>query len=145
MNFLHRSPSARHGRRAVAVLALAAQAAAFAQVANVDVDKEMQEQTRLMAAKPEGPADQPWLQRLGGKTVDTTKYKKKGPYTLCFSNASVGNPWRVVGWNTMQAEVELNKADIKGFEYADAQGKDEKQIADIRSPVSYTHLRAHET
>jgi ribose transport system substrate-binding protein len=36
----------------------------------------------------------------------------------------------------MKAELELNKADIKDFQYADAQGKDEKQIADIRSLVN---------
>jgi ribose transport system substrate-binding protein len=112
----HRSHRRQALRCSIVALAVAAHAGAFAQVANVDVDKEMQEQARLMTATPEGPAGQPWLQRIGGKTVDTAKYKKKGPYTLCFSNASVGNPWRVVGWNTMQAEVELNKADIKGFE-----------------------------
>ncbi|MBB1603433.1 ABC transporter substrate-binding protein [Variovorax sp. UMC13] len=135
MNF---TPSLRQQalRCGALVLALAAPAGAFAQVANVNVDQEMQAQAQLMATKPEGPADQPWLQHIGGKNIDTAKYKKKGPYTLCFSNASVGNPWRVVGWNTMQAEVELNKADIKGFEYADAQGKDEKQISDIRSLVN---------
>lgn len=129
-----------HPLRSAASLALGLAAlsipfGALAQVANVDVDKAFDEQVRLMAAKPEGPADQPWLQHIGGTPVDTSKYKKKGPVTLCFSNASVSNPWRVVGWNTMQAEVELNKADIKGFEYTDAQGKDEKQISDIRSLV----------
>ena len=117
-------------------LLMAAQASVLAQVANVDVDKEFQEQTRMMSATPDGPADQPWLQHIGGAMADTTKFKKKGPYTLCFSNASVNNPWRVVGWNTMQAEVELHKADVKGFEYTDAQGKDEKQISDIRSLVN---------
>jgi len=75
-------------------------------------------------------------QRLGGQMADTTKYKKKGPYKLCFSNADVGNPWRVVGWTTMQAEVDLNKADIASFNVADAQGKDDKQISDIKAFVS---------
>ncbi|HVR55130.1 MAG TPA: ABC transporter substrate-binding protein [Pseudorhodoferax sp.] len=130
-----------HPLRSAASLALGLAAlsipfGALAQVANVDIDKAFEEQVRLMAAKPEGPADQPWLQHIGGTPVDTSKYKKKGPVTLCFSNASVSNPWRVVGWNTMQAEVDLNKADIKGFEYTDAQGKDEKQISDIRSLVN---------
>lgn len=109
---------------------------AFSQAAKVDVEKTMNEQFQLMGAKPQGPADQAWLQHLGGKMLDTAKYKKAGPYTLCFSNASVGNPWRVVGWNTMQAEIDLHKSEIKDFQYADAQGKDEKQISDIRSFVN---------
>jgi ribose transport system substrate-binding protein len=108
----------------------------FAQAAKVDVDKNMNEQMQLMVTKPQGPADQPWLQNVGGQMIDTAKYKKTGPHNLCFSNASVGNPWRVVGWNTMQAERDLQKAHIKGFEYADAQGKDEKQISDIRSFIN---------
>jgi len=117
-------------------MALALPALTFAQSAKVDVDKNFNEQMQLMATKPQGPADQPWLQHLAGQVVDTAKHKKAGPYNLCFSNASVGNPWRVVGWNTMQAEVDLQKTEIKGFEYADAQGKDEKQISDIRSFVN---------
>lgn len=117
-------------------LAVAMPIASFAQTANVDAEKNFREQSLLMTTSPDGPEDQLWLQHIGGKVTDTTKYKKKGPYTLCFSNASVSNPWRVVGWTTMQAEIELNKKDIKSFEYADAQGKDEKQIADIRSLVN---------
>lgn len=109
---------------------------AFAQAAHVDVDKNLKEQIQLMATPPQGPADQPWVQHVGGKMADTSKYRKPGPYNLCFSNASLDNPWRVVGWKTMQAERELHKGEIKGFEYADAQGKDEKQISDIRSFVN---------
>jgi ribose transport system substrate-binding protein len=67
--------------------------------------------------------------------VDTAKYKKAGPYKLCFSNAGVGNPWRVVGFTTMQAEVDVNKADIASFTVADAEGKDDKQISDIAELV----------
>ncbi len=47
---------------------------------------------------PQGPEGKPWEQNLGGNEVDTTKYKKPGPYRICFSNAGVDNPWRVVGW-----------------------------------------------
>jgi ribose transport system substrate-binding protein len=50
---------------------------------------------------------------------------------VCFSNADVGNPWRVVGWTTMQAEVALQGDKIKNFTYVDATGKDEKQISDV--------------
>jgi ribose transport system substrate-binding protein len=121
---------------AVPVLSAVVPALAFSQAANVDVDKQFKEQVQLMGTAPQGPADQPWLQRVGGQIADTSKYKKKGPYTLCFSNASVNNPWRVEGWNIMKAQLAIDKADIKGFEYTDAQGKDEKQISDIRSLVN---------
>lgn len=132
----HPTPAPRLRTAGALALLLTVQTGAFAQVANVDMDKEFQEQARMMSATPEGPATQPWLQHIGSATVDTSKFKKKGPYTLCFSNASVNNPWRVVGWNTMQAELELHKSELKGFEYTDAQGKDEKQISDIRSLVN---------
>jgi ribose transport system substrate-binding protein len=97
--------------------------------------KEFDEQMRLMTVTPEGPADQPWIQHLGGTMGDTSQYKKAGPYHLCFSNADVGNPWRVVGFTTMKAEVDLEKADIASFDIADAQGKDDKQISDIKAFV----------
>ena len=98
--------------------------------------KDYEAQIKLLDTKAEGPPGKPWEQHLGGQMADTSKYKKKGPYRLCFSNADVGNPWRVVGWTTMQAEVDLSKADIASFSVADAQGKDDKQISDIKSFVS---------
>lgn len=91
---------------------------------------------RLLAMNPSGPAGMPWLQNLGGHTIDTSKYRKPGPYNVCFSNAGVNNPWRVVGWTDMQAQVDLMKSDIKSFTAADAEGKDDKQISDINSFVS---------
>jgi ribose transport system substrate-binding protein len=42
----------------------------------------------------------------------------------------VNNPWRVVGWNTMLAEVDLHD-NIADFVATDAEGSDDKQIADI--------------
>jgi len=103
---------------------------------NFDDPKEFQAAKDLLAMTPEGPAGKPWEQHLGGKEVDTSKYKKPGPYRICFSNAGVDNPWRVVGWTTMQAQVEVLKNDIKSFTVADAQGKDDKQISDINAFVS---------
>jgi ribose transport system substrate-binding protein len=104
--------------------------------ASADPTAAMKAQEALMSAKPQGPADKPWEQRLNTAMVDTAKYKKPGPYRICFSNASVSNPWRVEGWTTMQAAADLMKADIKSLEYADAQDKDDKQISDIRAFVS---------
>jgi ribose transport system substrate-binding protein len=101
-----------------------------------DDPKEFAHQRALMAMTPQGPADKPWEQYIDGKMIDTSKYKKPGPYRICFSNAGVGNPWRVVGFNTMQAEVDLHKSDIAQFIVADAESKDDKQISDINSMLS---------
>src|SRR5579864_4735012 len=102
---------------------------------NFDDPKDFEYAKQLLTMKGQGPEGKLWEQNLGGKEVDTSKYKKAGPYKVCFSNAGVDNPWRVVGWTDMQAQVEANKADIKSFTAADAQGKDDKQISDINSFV----------
>jgi ribose transport system substrate-binding protein len=93
-----------------------------------DYDKQMAQRTQT----PEGPADKPWEQALEPEMVDTAKYKAKkaSGWHLCFSNASVNNPWRVVGWKDMQAEVKLHK-EIGKFTALDAEAKDDKQISDI--------------
>jgi len=90
---------------------------------------------RQMTMEAEGPADQPWVQVLDPEMNDTSEWAKEGPYTFCFSNAGVNNPWRVVGWTTMQAEVDLHP-EIEEFIHVDAEGSDEKQISDIADLVS---------
>lgn len=80
-------------------------------------------------------SDNVWEQVLDPEWVDTSQYAKEGPYTFCFSNAGVNNPWRVVGWTTMQAEVDLHP-EIEEFIHVDAEGSDEKQIADIADLVA---------
>ena len=96
---------------------------------------EYERQLALRTATPEGPDDKPWEQALEPDLVDTSSYAKSGPYHLCFSNASVDNPWRQVGWKTMQAEVELHD-EIAEFTVLDAEPKDDKQISDIASLLS---------
>jgi len=91
-----------------------------------DYDNEM----ALRTTSATGPAEKPWEQALNPTNADTAKYKKAGPYNLCFSNAGVGNPWRQVGFKNMQAEVKLHP-EIKSFQVADAESKDDKQISDI--------------
>src|ERR1700761_3961556 len=125
-------------RTAMGILAAGA-AVAFATAAaaqNFDDPKDFAYAEQLLKMKPQGPEGKPWEQNLGGKEVDTSKYKKPGPYRICFSNAGVDNPWRVVGWLDMQAQVDALKSDIKSFTSADAEGKDDKQISDINSFVS---------
>jgi ribose transport system substrate-binding protein len=91
-----------------------------------DYDKQLAERH----AKPNGSPDSPWLQAIDPAYVDTARYTKSGNWRVCFSNAGVGNPWRVTGLNTMKAEAKLHPQ-IGSFTVADAQGKDDKQIADI--------------
>ena len=90
---------------------------------------------RQMTLTAEGPEGEPWLQYLEAEFVDTSAYAKEGPYTFCFSNAGVNNPWRVVGYNTMLAEVDLHP-EIEEFIHVDAEGSDEKQISDIADLVA---------
>ena len=93
-----------------------------------DFDQAMEWRT----ATPEGPDGEPWAQMLPPvEMVDTADYKVDGPANVCFSNASVDNPWRQVGWKTMQATVEQYGDAIKKFTAVDAEAKDEKQISDI--------------
>jgi len=70
--------------------------------------------------------------------VDTSEFVSEGPNTLCFSNASVSNPWRVTGWTTMQQQVEVlvEEGVIGEFRVADAGDDDNKQISDIESFIS---------
>jgi ribose transport system substrate-binding protein len=65
--------------------------------------------------------------------VDTTAFKKDPPYTLCFSNASVANDWRVamVGHVDYAIEEARGKGLIKDYFYADANNDPNKQISDI--------------
>ena len=112
---------------------LSGDSAAVAQqfFSQADLDRDI----KLIDAKPMGPEGKPWEQYLIDNSIETTQYKKDGPYTICFSNAGVNNPWRVVGYTTMQQEVALHD-EIAEFIHVDAGGKDEKQIADIADLVA---------
>ncbi|WP_326823146.1 substrate-binding domain-containing protein [Streptosporangium sp. NBC_01756] len=94
------------------------------------VQADYDAQLAMRTKSAQGPADKPWEQAIDPQMVDTARYKKSGGYHLCFSNAAVNNPWRQVGWKTMQAEVGLHK-EITKFTALDAEGKDDKQISDI--------------
>jgi len=116
------------------ILALAYASAAHGQEFNDPA--EFKRQRDLLSMDAQGPKDQPWVQYLGEGMADTAKYKKDGTHTICFSNAGIFNPWRVVGMNNFTAEAELHKDKIKELLILDAEGKDDKQISDIQSLVS---------
>ena len=109
---------------------------ATAQSPNFDDPAEMAKQKAELTATPTNPNDPIYLQYLGKDMADTAKYKKAGPWTICFSNAAVDNPWRVVGFKNMQAQVAVDKDKIKDFIVTDAGGSDDKQIADINDMLT---------
>jgi ribose transport system substrate-binding protein len=92
---------------------------------------EMDRQLRLRGVAAQGDPASPWVQMIEPQLVDTSRYAKPGgKWHLCFSNAGVGNPWRVAGLTTMRAEVKLHP-EIGEFTVVDAESKDDKQISDL--------------
>ncbi len=70
------------------------------------------------------------------KMMDTSKYKKKPPYVIGFSNASISNSWRVFFAREVEAEAEKHKDLIKKLYVTDAQDKPDKQIGDTEDLVA---------
>ena len=96
---------------------------------------ELDKQLAQRDIEPEdfGAGNNPWEQAIEPELVDTAKFKKPPPWNICFSNAAVDNPWRVVGWETMQAQVEEFGDQIANFTARDAEASDDKQISDIQT------------
>ncbi len=92
-----------------------------------------EEQDQQRSATFEGPEDQPWLQYIDGEMADTSEYTADGPQKVCFSNASIDNPWRQTGWITMNQQLQVlqDEGVISQMETRDAQADDNAQIADI--------------
>ncbi|PDQ20193.1 sugar ABC transporter substrate-binding protein [Mesorhizobium sanjuanii] len=67
---------------------------------------------------------------------DTSQYKKEGPYTIGFSNAGLGDSWRVVMLHSMEASAAKHKDQIKKLIITDAGHDDAKQVADIQDLIS---------
>ena len=67
--------------------------------------------------------------------VDTAQYAKDGPYTFCFSNAGLFNPWRVVGLNNLEAEVALHD-EIEEMVIVDDRGQGRQADLPTSSPWS---------
>ncbi|MCR8725396.1 substrate-binding domain-containing protein [Frigidibacter sp. ROC022] len=111
-----------------ALVALALPSLGLAQ--NYDDPAEFAKSLAQLSATPMGPEGEPWLQYLEDSMVDTSQYAKDGPATVCFSNAGVNNAWRVVGYTNMTEELALHD-NIGEFIHLDAEGSDDKQIADI--------------
>ncbi len=102
----------------------------LAQAQNFDDPAEFAKQQEQLTATPMGPEGMPWVQYLEDNMVDTSSMAVEGKHTICFSNAGVNNPWRVVGYTNMTEEVAATPS-IGEFIHVDAEGSDDKQIADI--------------
>jgi len=90
-------------------------------------------QLSQLEADPEGPEGKPYLQYIDPEMIDTAQYASDGAKKACFSNASIGNPWRQTGWITMNEQLKVLQAAgvISEMETRDAQDSDDTQIADI--------------
>jgi len=90
-------------------------------------------QLAQLEADPEGPEGKPYLQYIDPEMIDTAQYASPGAKKACFSNASIGNPWRQTGWITMNEQLKVLQASgaISEMETRDAQDSDDTQIADI--------------
>jgi ribose transport system substrate-binding protein len=64
--------------------------------------------------------------------VDTAKYKKNGPYTIGFANASQADLWLVTFTHGVQFAAAKNSDKIKKLLITDANGDAAKQISDIQ-------------
>lgn len=67
---------------------------------------------------------------------DTSQYKKDGPYVIGFSNAGLGDSWRVVMLHSLQKAAAENKDKISKLIITDAGHDDAKQVADIQDLIS---------
>ncbi len=76
-------------------------------------EEDYQKSLELMSATALNPDAPIYLQYLVEDPTDYRKYpqyasfaEKEAPYNVCFSNAGVNNPWRVVGYIDMREQVE---------------------------------------
>lgn len=67
--------------------------------------------------------------------VDTTKYKKDGPYVIGFSNASISNSWRVGMLHSIQQAAADNRDKIKQLIITDANDDPAKQVSDVQDLI----------
>jgi ribose transport system substrate-binding protein len=108
-------------------------------------EEEYNKQKELMtktALNPDAPIYLQYLVENPTTIADYPQYaafaEKEPPYNICFTHAGVNNPWRVVGYIDIREQVEQLRKEglVQNFYHLDAQGKDEKQIADIQDIIN---------
>lgn len=85
-----------------------------------------------------GGAPRPFLFNPAVKTCirDTSAFKKKPPYVLAFSNAGLGDSWRVVMLDEMKKGAAAHRDKISKLIITDAGHDDAKQVSDIQDLMS---------
>ena len=78
-------------------------------------------------ARPTSRGSRPSTRQM----VDTAKYKKDGPYKICFSNAAVEQPLAAGRLEDDAGRGRAAQGDQASSPHVDAEGKDDKQISDI--------------
>ncbi|QND66245.1 substrate-binding domain-containing protein [Mesorhizobium loti] len=82
-------------------------------------------------------APRTWMWNPNANTmVDTSKWKKAGPYTIGFSNASISNAWRVAFQHGVLWSAGQHRDEIAHLLVTDANDDPSKQIADIQDLIS---------
>jgi len=76
-----------------------------------------------------------WPEGTKVDMVDTTKYKKAGPYKIGFSNCSTTNAWAVLFWETAKWEVSKHP-EISQFYTTDAGDSAAKQLSDVEDLIA---------
>jgi ribose transport system substrate-binding protein len=78
-----------------------------------------------------------WLWNpVGNESVDTSKYKKTGPFVIGFSNSSISNAWRVAFQHGILWSAGEHKDQIKRFIVTDANDDPLKQISDVQDLIN---------
>ena len=78
-----------------------------------------------------------WLWNPGfNQMVDTSEWKKEGPYVIGFSNASISNAWRVAFQHGVLWAAGQHADEIEKFIVTDANDDPAKQINDIQDLIS---------
>ena len=67
---------------------------------------------------------------------DTSAYKKAPPYVIGFSNAGLGDSWRVVALDELKQGAQDHKDVIKKLIITDAGHDDAKQVSDVQDLTS---------
>lgn len=82
-------------------------------------------------------APRTWMWNPNPNTmIDTSKWKKDGPYVIGFSNASISNAWRVAFQHGVLWAAGEHRDDISRLLVTDANDDPSKQIADIQDLIS---------
>ncbi len=91
-----------------------------------------QRQRLPLQARAQAPRTFLWNPQLT-ELVNCSRFAKRPPYRVGFSNVSTRNPWRVALLKAMRHHAQRHSNAIGQFIVTDAQDDPEQQVADIRA------------